>query len=84
MDPQVSVKYNKIPTAIPIIPTTNPKNIGYDTKKIWTEYQLINRLLYRSRNQHKSSLSFQHLKEVNDFSINNDFFITNNLGKKTW
>lgn len=60
---QVSLKYNKIPDCIPVT-NTNAKNIGYDTKKIWTEYQLISRLLYRSRNQHKASFSFQHLKEV--------------------
>lgn len=62
MDVKVSSKYNKIPTLISTI--NSKKDIGYNTKKIWTEYQLINRLLYRSKNQHKASLSFQHLKEV--------------------
>ena len=60
----LSAKYNKIPLDIPNQPPVSAKNIGYDTKKIWTEYQIINRLLYRSRNQHKASISLQHLKEV--------------------
>jgi hypothetical protein len=61
---QVSLKYNIIPPDIPRNLNTAGKNIGYDTKKLWTEYQLINRIIYRSQNQHKASFSFQHLKEV--------------------
>ena len=61
---QVSLKYNKIPEDIPRNLNSNGKNIGYETKKLWIEYQLINRILYRSQNQHKASFSFQHLKEV--------------------
>lgn len=60
----IPLKYNKIPDNIGNIPTHNAKNIAYDTKKIWTEYQLISRILYRSRNQHKASFSLQRLKEV--------------------
>lgn len=61
---KVALKFNKIPEDTPKSLNPNWNNIAYDTKKIWIEYQLINRILYRSKNQHKASFSLQHLKEV--------------------
>lgn len=71
----LSVKYNKIHDISTYIGNVNnkfdgktaetlAKIIGYDTKKLWMDYQMVNRLLYRSQNQHKASLAFRHLKEV--------------------
>lgn len=80
---QVALKYNQIPLDIPVKIEPFWKNIGYDTKKIWSEYQLINRLLYRSRNQHKASFSLQHLKEVTT-ALNLAYFKSRYIGKETW
>lgn len=82
---RVSLKYNKIPEDILNNLNANSKNIGIDTKKIWSEYQLINRMIYRSQNQHKASFPFQHLKEVEIgfFQIfNQNFFRSNDWVKE--
>lgn len=69
MSIEVANKYNQIPNEIFEFLNEGSedllkKKIGYDTKKLWTEFQLIIRLIYRSKNQHRASFSFQHLNEV--------------------
>ena len=44
-------------------------NIAYDTKNLWDHFKLLNRLIYRSNNQHKASFAFKHLKEVQGTKI---------------
>lgn len=61
----ISTKYNTIPSDLDSLALpNNPKIIGYDSKKFWAEFYLLCRVIYRSRNQHRASFSFQHLKEV--------------------
>jgi hypothetical protein len=61
----ISTKYNTIPRDLDSLALpNNPKIIGYDSKKFWAEFYLLCRVIYRSRNQHRASFSFQHLKEV--------------------
>ena len=81
----VSCNYNRIPPGLDEILMTQSEDllqekIGFDTKKLWTEFQLIVRLIYRSKNQHKASFSFKHLIEVHTFitlQLFNFYFIIN-------
>ncbi len=42
----------------------NGRDIGYSSVKLWTEFQMLRRLVYRSRNQHRAAFSFHRLQEV--------------------
>lgn len=48
----------------PVQPPTNARDIGYSSVKLWSEFQMLRRLVYRSRNQHRAAFSFHRLQEV--------------------
>lgn len=48
----------------PVSPVENARDIGYSTLKLWTEFQMLRKLVYRSRNQHRAAFSFHRLQEV--------------------
>ena len=48
----------------PVSAPQNARDLGYSTAKLWTEFQMLRRLVYRSRNQHRAAFSFHRLQEV--------------------
>lgn len=55
------MKFDEIPEPVPLVAGVV---IGYETGKLWSEFQLLLRVIYRSRNQHRAAWSFHRLQEV--------------------
>jgi hypothetical protein len=63
---RISERYNRVPklTEPPKDQQWRSKVIAYNTQKLWTEVQVLNRLVYKSRNQLRTSFAYHRLDEV--------------------
>lgn len=81
----LSAKYNVIPPLASQSSAT--KELGYCTQKLWSNHQLVNRLLYRSHNQHRASFALHRLKEVRSMAVMTDggvFTLHAFIGEAAW